>query len=143
MSNIDFGPSVQDWARTRDEGKINKIIMGEDIMLLKTHLTPVQRARFEINKTLELFPPISNLPGEESIREELLKRVADMPELTILNPEAFAITLAFVKLYGTNIKGNLHRFDSPPWKSRQYEKSDILRYLRFLSDKKKIPKLTA
>lgn len=140
MGDIEFGEGVKDWERTRVENPITQIIMGDDVTLFKTHLTRDQRVKYEINKFLESFAPISELPGDESIRLELLKRVADLPDLQNVNPEAFAVTLAFFKLYGSNIKGNMYILDNSPWKSRQYKKSDILRYLRYLS-RNKIVKL--
>ena len=138
----DFGGAFKDLERTRVENPINQLIMGEDIVLFKTHLSPEQRSRYELNKFLESFEPIRDpIERNEQMRLDILKQVAELPEISILNPAAFGVALAFIKLYGNDVAGNISVLDRPEWKDKAYTKADVFRYIRYLASQKKIPPL--
>lgn len=138
----DFGGAFKDLERTRVENPINQLIMGEDIVLFKTHLNPEQRSRYELNKFLESFAPIRDpIERNEQIRLDVLKKVADLPEISILNPAAFGVAIVFILLYGNDVAGNISVLDRPEWKDKAYTKADVFRYIRYLASRKIIEQI--
>lgn len=133
-----FGEDAGAYDRTRTVDKIQELIMGDDTMVYRKHLTPEQRVRYEFNKYLESgFKPFQDIDiaANRKYRENFLSNIANLPEIANLNPQTLAAAMAFYQWHSKNIKESLKLFDSAPWASEYYTQADILRYLRFLATK--------